>query len=88
MTKTPFLISPVGTSQIPEHACERTRCLFFLKPLQVYLDAATLQNSGTTEDILSYIITLFSFFLHIALKSSHIQIFLWLLTHFILSKVS
>lgn len=75
-------------SQIPEQACKHICCLFFLKPVQVDLDAATLQNSETTEDILSYIITLFSFFLHIALKSFHIQLSLWLLTHFILSKVS
>lgn len=61
--------TPVGVSQIPEQACKCIRCLFFLKPVQVYLDAATLQNSETTEDILSYIITLFSFFFTHSIKA-------------------
>ena len=47
--------------QIPEQACKCV-CLFFLKPVKDHLDAATLQNLESTEDIWSYIITLFSFF--------------------------
>lgn len=54
--------APVGVSQTLQQACKCARCLFFLKPVQVYLDAVELQDSETTEDILSYIITLFSFF--------------------------
>lgn len=76
---------------IPAQACNCVCHLFLRKPERGDLDVAILfkvvQTTKNTESDYFFIFFLF-FFLNVALKSSNIQIFLWLLTHFILSRVT
>lgn len=77
---------------IPAQACNCVCHLFLRKPERGDLDVAILfkvvQTTKNTESDYFFIFFLFFFFLNVALKSSNIQIFLWLLTHFILSRVT
>lgn len=76
---------------IPAQACNCVCHLFLRKPERDDLDVAILfkvvQTTKNTESDYFFIFFLF-FFLNVALKSSNIQIFLWFLTHFILSRVT